>query len=268
MSEGSFDLAEDEERRQKRTAIRAKNTTKRHAERRLDLCARGESALSQFEQLSLSIQDFHKLVLGIFRKTRGQNNKPTLPAPPSVDEIKAWTQRKRDRRAIIDNQVKRALEEFRRKHPKPHSNQLAQVEADAARAAKSKIKPVKFTSRVAIQNSGVKYSNGVASTCEAALALAGFNRCTFDWTSSLKTEWNEAMSTILLQEWEKCYKRGDADEYLILDSQVTSENKFQIFKRWYSYKRREYVSGENAPDTPEFSSKIDNKRAQSREKTA
>ncbi|EGG05508.1 uncharacterized protein MELLADRAFT_107516 [Melampsora larici-populina 98AG31] len=69
MSEGSFDLAEDKEHRQNQASIWAKNTTKQHSEHRLDLCARGEAALSQFEQLSLSIQDFHKLLLGIFRKT-------------------------------------------------------------------------------------------------------------------------------------------------------------------------------------------------------
>ncbi|KAH9818723.1 hypothetical protein DFH28DRAFT_887513 [Melampsora americana] len=80
-------------------------------------------------------------------------------------------------------------------------------------------------------NSGLKYSIQDSRTCEAALTLAGFYQCTFDWNSKLKSTWNEAICTLILQHWEKCYTSGGADEYLIDAHFVTPQNKFLIPER-------------------------------------
>ncbi|KAG0139025.1 hypothetical protein CROQUDRAFT_55351, partial [Cronartium quercuum f. sp. fusiforme G11] len=54
--------------------------------------------------------------------------------------------------------------------------------------------------------------------------------CTFDWHSSLQSKWNKAMLTIILQEWEKCYYRGDASRYSINANHILAANKFKIFE--------------------------------------
>ncbi|EGG10250.1 uncharacterized protein MELLADRAFT_94595 [Melampsora larici-populina 98AG31] len=170
---------------------------------------------SKNEQLSICIQDYFKLILGVTRKARGEKKTSTLPSPPSDKEITAWEQRKHDRKRTIAKQVSKERERFLKYNSAPKRAELKMIDETATKKAVEKLKP-------------------------AALASGGFPRCTFDWQYSLQSKWNEAMSTIMLQEWEKCYNRGDASRYLINSEHVTSINKFRIFERWYNTQRANF----------------------------
>ncbi|EGF97288.1 uncharacterized protein MELLADRAFT_86098 [Melampsora larici-populina 98AG31] len=237
-----FDLVEDRTYQNRGAARRARDTMARHDGTRYEKLAKPPVECSPYERLTIAIQHYHNILLGIVRKGKGRKGHRLLPPPPSDDEYSTWDKRKIERRRIIDKSVAQAQARYRRKHPQAHPAQLTKVGDHAAEDALSTIPPVKFTSLVALRNSGVHYSTTVASTCEGALALSGFTRFTYDWTDTIKSRWNEAVSSIILQEWEKCYKRGDADDYDIDTNHVTAKNLRQVLDRWFSTKAREYVS--------------------------
>ncbi|EGF99949.1 uncharacterized protein MELLADRAFT_93927 [Melampsora larici-populina 98AG31] len=240
--DGVFDLAENRKYQELGASRRAQKTMARCDGIRLEKLAKPPVECSQHERLAIAIQHYNNLLLGIVRKGKGRKGNRSLPEPPSDDEYSAWDKRKLERRRIVDKAVEQACSLYRRKHPHVLPAQLARVGDHAAEDANSSILPVKFTSLVALRNSGVHYSTTVASTCEGALALAGFARFTYDWTDSIKSKWNEAISYIILQEWEKCYKRGDADDYDVDAKQVTAKNLRQVLDRWFNTKAREFSS--------------------------
>ncbi|EGF97329.1 uncharacterized protein MELLADRAFT_85863 [Melampsora larici-populina 98AG31] len=201
-----------------------------------------QSAPLHTEQISIAIADYAKLLLGIARKTQG-TKRSNLPHPPTADEISSWEQRKKDRRGFIERRIEKALNKYLDKTPNPKKSQLALIEAEATKLATEKLKPTPFLSQLDSFSPSSKYSTSVAASCEAALALAGFPRCTFIWTHTLKCKWNEAMYIIILQEWEKCYRRGDADDYHINVNHVTSDKMRLIFEQWYDNKRTAINSG-------------------------
>ncbi|EGG00677.1 uncharacterized protein MELLADRAFT_93078 [Melampsora larici-populina 98AG31] len=248
--DGVFDLGEHRKYENRGASRRARKTTARHDGTRYEKLAKDPVECSQYERLTIAMHHYHNLLLGIVRKRKGQKGNRLLPLPPSDDEYSAWDKRKTERRHIVDKSVKKARNRYLRKHPKALPAQLAKVADHAAEDAISTIPPVKFTSLVALRNSGVLYSTTVVSICEGALALSGFARFTYDWTDTIKSKWNEAVSCIIIQEWEKCYKRGDADDYDIDSTQVTPKNLRQVIDRWFKTKAREF-SNQSGDQTQE-----------------
>ncbi|EGG01022.1 uncharacterized protein MELLADRAFT_92743 [Melampsora larici-populina 98AG31] len=241
-SESLFDLAEHRKYQNRENSRRTRNTMARHDGTRYEKLAKPPAECSQYERLTIAIHHYNNMLLGIVRKRKGRKGNRSLPPPPSDDEYRAWDRRKVERRRLVDESVKKARARYLRKNPQAPTAQLAKVGDHAAQRAISEIPPVKFSSLVALRNSGGLYSTTVASTCEGTLALSGFSRFTYDWTDSIKSKWNEAISSLILQEWEKCYKRGDADDYDIDVNQVTPKNTRQVLDRWFNTKAREYVT--------------------------
>ncbi|EGG06359.1 uncharacterized protein MELLADRAFT_86522 [Melampsora larici-populina 98AG31] len=246
-SDDSFiDLEENLKYKRKRIDRRDKETRDRHVQSRLEKLAQTPVRPSPYDALSKSIQYYVKLLLGIQRKVKRDPSiisNSILPDPPSLTECEAWEQRKLDKRIWIENCVDQATYRYRRKYPNAKPSQILAVQADAAEEAVSNIQPSVFVLQIPSINPGLKYSIRELRTCEGALALAGFSRFTFDWRSSMKSAWNEAVAAIVLQEWAKCYARGGADAYLINSRQATAENQFLVLERWYEYKKRDYSSG-------------------------
>lgn len=240
--EGTIDLSEDILYKRKRKNRRAKETKHRHSAKRLEKYARVKQTPSQHNAMSIAIQDYVKLLIGVQRKGRTVKSCGTLPDPPSAEECLAWEQRRLAKRKYIEKAMNIARERYLQTHSSAKEKHIFMVEANAAEEANSKIQPIDFLSRVPLRNPRLKYSIQEAKTCEAALALAGFSRCTFDWHSPLKTTWNKAVSTLILQQWDKCYRRGGADEYAIDTHLVTPENEFLILERWYENRRQKYSS--------------------------
>lgn len=161
-------------------------------------------------------------------------------------EYAAWEGRKLERRRVIDEAAQDARNRYLRKHPLAKTAVITSVENQAIKTALSNIKPVQFTSQVSRRGGRMRYSVRVIHYCEAAFAIAGYSRATLDWLSSMNTGWNEGVTAILIQEWERCYKNGDADDYGIDDAQVTSKNMRQVVERWLNTKAREYSRELNA----------------------
>lgn len=225
-SDGVFDLVEDLSYKTKNVERLAQQTRQRHDDVRLDKMSRNHPECSQYEQLAIAIHDYIKLIMGIERKRRGKpTSTQSLPAPPSEQEFITWIERKVERRRLIENCAVAARSAYLCHHPLAKSSQLAKVEKHAVETHLSNLTRVPFASQVLHTSSrGLKYSTTVASTCEGALALSGYPRYTLDWYASIKSAWNEGMFAVILQEWEKCYKRGDADGYNIRPNQVTPKN--------------------------------------------
>ncbi|EGG09372.1 uncharacterized protein MELLADRAFT_95815 [Melampsora larici-populina 98AG31] len=240
--DGVYDLVETRKYQNRKSARRVKKTIARHNAARLEKLAKPPAECSQYERLAIAIHHFNNMLLGIVRKGRGRKGNRFLPLPPSDKEYSVWDKRKVERRRLMDKSSEQARSRYQRKYPSALPAQLARVGDHAAEEAISTIPPVKFTLLVPLRNSGVRYSTTMASTCEATLALSGFTRFTYDWTDSFKSKWNEAVSAIILQEWEKCYRRGDANDYYVDVHQVTAKNIREVLERWFNTKVREYVN--------------------------
>jgi hypothetical protein len=256
-SDESISLAENVKYKNKRRCRNAKKTKDRHGELGREKASK-PAILSQHEKLSVAIIDYVKLLLGITRKPRGAKitSVSSLPVPPSEEEIETWVQRKHHARQITDQAASKALSRYTKKYPDATPRTLELVEKDAIEEAQSKLKPVQFQSLVSNKKPGGRYSSDVAHSCEAALAHAGFTRLTFDWNSSFKSRWNEAVSRIILQEWQKTYLCGDADDYLINAHQVTAHNKNLILERWFENKKLKYTSNQEPDDDIEKLNRI------------
>lgn len=241
---------------------RSQKNRDRHDCSRLQKLAKPRPQCSQYEQLTIAVYDFVKMIFGVVRKRRGQQQQQYLPEPPTEQEYLAWMQRKAERRRIVDESAETARSRYLRKHPLASSKQVAIVEKHAVEMALSKIKPVPFSSRFIDRDPALKYPATAASVCEGGLAIAGFPRGTADWYSSFKSSWNEAFFAIMLQEFEKCYKRGDADKYNIEINQVTQQNMREALERWFTNKAREYAVQAKEKEQEDLEALINKKQLQ------
>lgn len=188
--------------------------------------------------LSRALQEWIRFMLGVSRKSKASVDSK-LPLAPTDEERKQWMDRKRSREAKIDAAIDKAMKRYiakkQKKDPKfkPNQTQIATVEKDAASEVMSSdpLKPVTFSSQLSFTTRS-KYSHLWGSKCEGALALAGFPRCTLDWEAGYDTPWNSAMTSILIQQWVKCYDANGAKGFGISHDENTSQNQEEIVRRW------------------------------------
>lgn len=241
-SDGAFDLAEKPKYKNCTAKTRTRKRKERQELTRLAKLFKKKPECSQHELLTRAIHDYVKLLFGIPRKRKGHQSHYMLPLPPSDAEYREWYQRKSEQQKFIKRSILDARSRYLRKNPLAIASQLVIVENLAAEKALSKREPAEFISQVVLRNGHIGYSISVAYTCERALALAGFQRLAYDWLHSAKSTWNESVLTIISEEWEKCHRRGAAEDYDINVKLVTSKNTFQILERWFNTKSREYMS--------------------------
>ncbi|EGG12448.1 uncharacterized protein MELLADRAFT_101664 [Melampsora larici-populina 98AG31] len=156
--DGDFDLAESRKYQNRQSARRAQKTLARHDAVRFEKLAKTPLECTQYKRLTIAIHNYNNLLLGIVRKGKGRKGNRLLPAPPSDKEYSTWDQRKADRWRIVDRSMKEACRHYLFKHPRAQNAQLAKVADHAAEVAISAIPPVKFSSLVALRNSGVRLS--------------------------------------------------------------------------------------------------------------
>ncbi|EGF97744.1 uncharacterized protein MELLADRAFT_69806 [Melampsora larici-populina 98AG31] len=109
--ESDLDIHQRQHHQRKLAQSRAKITKSRHDGIRFEKLTEDQGP-SKNEQLSICIQDYCKLLLGVTRKIRGQKSTSKLPSPPSEKEITEWEKRKNDRKLSIKERVKKERERF------------------------------------------------------------------------------------------------------------------------------------------------------------
>lgn len=240
-SDSDGELTPLERASQKRKLKAAQKLAKENRDRdsMVGLLANSHQTPKAATALARALQEYVKMILGVYRKSRSPGSssaEPTLPDPPTEDEVRAWATRQESREETIRKAMERALTKYLSKKPAdfiPNRKQIRTVEKDAAEKAmlSAPLKPVKFTSRVSL-TFGSRYNHRWGHQCEAALALAGFSRCTFDWNGKSDSAWNTAMLRIILQEWEKCHEAHGTKAFGILESENTPKNRIEIVQRW------------------------------------
>ncbi|EGF99107.1 uncharacterized protein MELLADRAFT_94912 [Melampsora larici-populina 98AG31] len=200
-SDGELTPAERASRKRKLKAMRKEEKEQRDRNSMLSTMANSHATPKAATALARALQEYVKMLLGVYRKQRSPNpssSEPSLPEPPTVDEVHAWATQK-----------------------------------DAAQKAmlSAPLKPVRFVSRLSL-TVGSRYDHRWGSQCEAALAMAGFTRCTFDWNGRPDSAWNTAMTRIILQEWEKCHEAHGTKAFGIIAAENTSANRLEIVRRW------------------------------------
>lgn len=70
--------------------------------------------------------------------------------------------------------------------------------------------------------------------------MAGFPRCTFDWEAGFESPWNSSISTIILDQWVKCFDARGARSFNITASDNKPGNREEILRRWFANKKSDY----------------------------
>ncbi|EGF98409.1 uncharacterized protein MELLADRAFT_95688 [Melampsora larici-populina 98AG31] len=248
-SDGELEFEETQGRKRQKAAMRQEATEARHRNAMMAEIADAPNVPNAASQISQAIYECVRMLMGISRKSRSgqleQNTvDPSLPLAPTVEEMNEWVNRQNDREEFIDSKIKKAMRAYIASKPqgfKPNRKQVRTVKRDAAERARNKHKlmPVKFLSRMDLSSS-YKYSHSWGTKCEAALALAGFTRCTFDWRAGYDTPWNSTMSSIIIEQWLKCFNASGARSYSIISSDNTSGNREELLRRWFTNKKKQY----------------------------
>ncbi|EGG11172.1 uncharacterized protein MELLADRAFT_92373 [Melampsora larici-populina 98AG31] len=240
-SDGGLTHEESLERKRKRTAKLKALTQIRHREAEIGKVAAQHEVPKAATPLARAIHEYTRMLMGIPRKARGTSmlesvSEPKLPDPPSEEERQAWECRKQLREKFIRDAQDKAMQKYLAKKPtgfKPNRKQRKTVEKDAAEMAaiKKPMQPVIFTSRISA-GGRTRYAHHFGTQCEAALAMAGFPRCTFDWQASYDSPWNAATATIILAHWVKTYDANGARAFGIISSDNTPANREEVLRRW------------------------------------
>ncbi|EGG04576.1 uncharacterized protein MELLADRAFT_108217 [Melampsora larici-populina 98AG31] len=181
---------------------------------------------SKNEQLSICIQDYCKLLLGVTRKVRGQRRTSTLPSPPSETEISKWEKRKKDRKTSIAERIKKERERFLKYNPAPKRAELKLIEEEATKKAVQKLKPAIFTSRVSSRNS-TKFST-TTSNKENDPGYNSMNDVDDDKEARDKisrANSRKRVSTLRAETFKKYFPDERQLHLIILDSRVHSEDE-------------------------------------------
>ncbi|EGG11566.1 uncharacterized protein MELLADRAFT_91128 [Melampsora larici-populina 98AG31] len=219
------------------------NSQPKNSDGKLDILEQRKYKNKQIsQQISRRVTDMNNLA---WRREMSKSSFSDFSYLPSETEAQQWEQRKLDKRLEIEKHVGLALLQCIELHPTAKPSLLRAVEIDAAKEAMSHFEPIVFASQIPSRNSNLKYSINELKTCEGAFALAGFSRCTFDWTSLMNSSWNDAVAMLFLHEWEKCYFRGGADKYMVDTREVTTEDCRLLLERWFENKKQKYVSQTN-----------------------
>ncbi|EGF99523.1 uncharacterized protein MELLADRAFT_112656 [Melampsora larici-populina 98AG31] len=232
------------ERKRKRRANRKKLTEVRHRDKDIGKVADSHPIPKPATPIARAIYEFTRMVMGIPRRGLMSVLDPDacqkFPSSPTEEEQQAWLSRKQRRENFIRDAQDKAMDKYLRKKPegfKPNRKQRQMVEHDSAEEAnlKKPMRPVTFTSRIAC-GGRTRYAHHFGTQCEAALAMAGFPRCTFDWDGSWDSPWNSGTSSIILASWSKAYDANGAKEFGIISSDNTAANREEVLRRWFSNK--------------------------------
>ncbi|EGF97164.1 uncharacterized protein MELLADRAFT_87569 [Melampsora larici-populina 98AG31] len=243
-SDGELTHQDKLERKRKRKAEQKKLGEIRHRDEGIGKVAAAYLIPKAVTPLARAIHEFTRLVMGIPRKglstavAEGACQK--LPDPPSEEEMEAWLNRQQRRETLIREAQEKAMEKYVKKKPqgfKPNRKQREMIEKDAAESAaqKNPMRPVIFKSRMSASGRS-RYAHHFGTQCEAALAIAGFPRCTFDWNASYDTPWNSATAAIILAQWVKTYDAHGARGFGILSSDNNAADREEVLRRWCSNK--------------------------------
>ncbi|EGG10278.1 uncharacterized protein MELLADRAFT_94556 [Melampsora larici-populina 98AG31] len=237
------------ERKRRKKAMQKELTQIRHRDEGIGKAAQAHLTPNSATPLARAIQEFTKMLMGIPRKSRNSSSldidaEPRLPEAPTDDERHNWLTRKQTREDFIRNAQDKGMKKYLSKKPPgyiPNRKQRKMVEHDSAEAAtlKNPMRPVVFKSRMA-SGGRSRYAHHWGTQCEAALAMAGFPRATFDWNASWDTPWNSTTSSIILAQWVKVYDANGARNFGILSSENTAANREEILRRWVSNKMPKY----------------------------
>ncbi|EGF97512.1 uncharacterized protein MELLADRAFT_85111 [Melampsora larici-populina 98AG31] len=248
-SDGELTFEESENRKRKKAARRREETEDRHRDAMMANLADAPDIPNSASQISQAIYEYVRMLMGISRKSRSvvsdkNTDDPTLPPPPTETEMNAWTTRREDREESIKSAIEKAMRKYIASKPagfKPNRKQKRTVERDAAERARSKFKStaVAFTSRLK-HSSSSRYPHSWGLKCEAAFAMAGFPRCTFDWEAGYESPWNSSISTIILDQWVKCFDARGARSFNIIASDNKPGNREEILRRWFTNKKSDY----------------------------
>ena len=195
--------------------------------------------------LARALQEWLKFMLGV--PQRSKDTKADLPDAPTADEKKSWIKSGENRQALVKKAIDSALRKYIKRQTKkitdfainPAQTLAVETEAAAQFMTTDPMMPVRFTSRLSIV-SRPKYSHLWGSQCEAALALAGFPRCTFDWLAVSHSPWNTATLNILIQGWVKCFDGNGVKGFGVNREENTAGNRELIVQRWVENQRGKY----------------------------
>lgn len=238
-------MEEAEGRKRKKAALRKQESETRRKEGMVAGIAQSLNIPNASSQISQAIYEYVRMLMGISKKSRSSDSPDaSMPASPSEAEMKSWIDRREDREGFIQTAVDKAMRNYIASKPrgfKPNRKQTRTIERDAAQRARnsSRLKPVKFVSRVDLKTLN-RYAHSWAIKCEAALSMAGFSRCTFDWDAGYDSPWNTSMSSILIEQWLKCYDAMGTRSFSIISKDNTAENREGILHRWFTNKKVDY----------------------------
>jgi len=226
-------------------ARRKKARTERHREQFVGKLVESDKTPTAATALARALQEWLKFMLGVPRRTK--DTEADLPDAPTEDEKKTWIERGENRQALLKKAIDSAVRKYIKKQMKkvpnftPNAAQTKAVETEAAEEfmMTGPMNPVKFTSRLSVI-SLPKYSHLWGTQCEAALALAGFPRCTFDWLAVSHSPWNTSMLSILIQGWVKCFDGGGVKGFGVNREENTPGNRELIVQRWVENQRGKY----------------------------
>ena len=74
----------------------------------------------------------------------------------------------------------------------------------------------------------------------------------------MNSNWNTAMTGLILHSWEICHQRGGTAKYSIDESQNTPQNRLALLNRWITNRRAVWRQ-----QNPDASPKVRAKRSQS-----
>ncbi|EGF98449.1 uncharacterized protein MELLADRAFT_118530 [Melampsora larici-populina 98AG31] len=114
-------------------------------------------------------------------------------------------------------------------------------ELSAGEIEKRKRKKAAFRKEATESRRRDKTFANVADAPDAALALAGFGRCTFDWGAGYDTPWNSSMASIIISEWVKCFNSRGARAFGVVAKDNTQSNREELLRRWFTNKKTNYT---------------------------
>ncbi|KAA1100648.1 hypothetical protein PGTUg99_008159 [Puccinia graminis f. sp. tritici] len=182
--------------------------------------------------LSCSVTRFIKFMMGL------NNANSTLPAPPSDDEVSAWTNHIANREAQVANKLSA---------PSKSNGPAACVSTTGAETApclsRSSMNFLRAQKLGEIRNQGlalVKFTSSpdvlsdqpisfqTKRMCEKAFQLKGISRITFEWNarSLAASRWNNTTALVLIESWSSWYKTQ------MINPKHLEEDIQGIIERW------------------------------------
>jgi hypothetical protein len=203
--------------------------------------------------LKSALHEWARALLGLPRQSTSPSSSKvkvlenTLPTSAQDTEVEAWITYSTSRETYLDMTVKRDMDRLLAKNPsatEASKNELKKrVTKRAVESYEKEHHRAKFISRVAKATASVyTYDPAQLSFAEAALAQCGFPRLTFQWTSSISTQWNMATINSLVSSWLNCYNARAVPSSYFIDSTKINVPMYakEILIQWVQTKRSVY----------------------------